>query len=276
MNGNEMRYIQEASDVNWVVPLGPSVNGLEDDLRCFSAPVSPSDERRNFPEKEDYPQAIIAHEDNPDNPWKESLPGSKDKHIIALCSGTSAVCLALIVSGAKVSDEVIYRSFTFCVSPHPVAYLDATSVFVDSKKEIWSLDPTPLEKAVRDGIAKVGKKPEIIIVVYLCGVPTKIKEVLIVVDRYDTPVVKDAVEDLGSKYERQIRGIFDEYDVLSFNGNKVITTSGDGAPICPNEEARSNVMSHVTQVREGYPYYQHGKVGLNYRVSNVCAGIGRG
>ena len=276
MSGNEMKYIQEAFDTNWVVPLGPNVNGFEDDLRRFSVSVSPSGERRNFLEKEEYPQTIMAHEDNPDNLWKESLPGLEDKRIVALCSGTSAVHLALVALGVKAGDEVICQSFTFCASSHPVTYLGATPVFVDSEKETWNLDPTLLEEAIKDRIAKTGKKPKAIIVVYLYGMPAKIKEILAVADKYDIPVVEDAAEGLGSRYEGQICGTFGEYGVLSFNGNKMITTSGGGALVCPNEEARNNVMFYATQAREGYPYYQHEKIGFNYRMSNVCAGIGRG
>lgn len=271
-----MRYIQEAFDTNWVVPLGPNVNGFEDDLRRFSVSVSPSDERRSFLEKEEYPQTIMAHEDNPDNLWKESLSRLEDKRIVALCSGTSAVHLALVALGVKAGDEVICQSFTFCASSHPVTYLGATPVFVDSEKETWNLDPVLLEEAIKDRIAKTGKKPKAIIVVYLYGMPAKIKEILAVADKYDIPVVEDAAEGLGSRYERQVCGTFGEYGVLSFNGNKMITTSGGGALVCPNEDARNDVMFYATQAREGYPYYQHEKIGFNYRMSNVCAGIGRG
>ena len=206
MSGNEMRYIQEAFDTNWVVPLGPNVNGFEDDLRRFSVSVSPSGERRNFLEKEEYPQTIMAHEDNPDNLWKESLPGLEDKRIVALCSGTSAVHLALVALGVKAGDEVICQSFTFCASSHPVTYLGATPVFVDSEKETWNLDPALLEEAIKDRIAKTGKKPKAIIVVYLYGMPAKIKEILAVADKYDIPVVEDAAEGLGSRYEGQVCG----------------------------------------------------------------------
>lgn len=271
-----MKYIQEAFDTNWVVPLGPNVNGFEDDLRRFSVSVSPSGERRNFLEKEEYPQTIMAHEDNPDNLWKESLPELKDKRIVALCSGTSAVHLSLVALGVKAGDEVICQSFTFCASSHPVTYQGAIPVFVDSEKDTWNMDPVLLEEAINDRIAKTGKKPKAIIVVYLYGMPAKIKEILAIADKYEIPVIEDAAEGMGSRYEGQVCGTFGEYGVLSFNGNKMITTSGGGALVCPNEAARNEVMFYATQAREGYPYYQHEKIGYNYRMSNVCAGIGRG
>ncbi len=276
MSGNEMKYIQEAFDTNWVVPLGPNVNGFEDDLRRFSVSVSPSGERRNFLEKEEYPQTIMAHEDNPDNLWKESLPELEDKRIVALCSGTSAVHLALVALGVKAGDEVICQSFTFCASSHPVTYLGATPVFVDSEKETWNLDPALLEEAIKDRIAKTGKKPKAIIVVYLYGMPAKIKEILAVADKYDIPLIEDAAEGLGSRYKGQVVGTFGRFGVLSFNGNKMITTSGGGALICPNEETKNRVMFFATQAREAFPYYEHEEIGYNYRLSNVCAGIGRG
>ena len=276
MSGNEMKYIQEAFDTNWVVPLGPNVNGFEDDLRRFSVSVSPSGERRNFLEKEEYPQTIMAHEDNPDNLWKESLPELEDKRIVALCSGTSAVHLALVALGVKAGDEVICQSFTFCASSHPVTYLGATPVFVDSEKETWNLDPALLEEAIKDRIAKTGKKPKAIIVVYLYGMPAKIKEILAVADKYDIPVIEDAAEGLGSRYKGQVVGTFGRFGVLSFNGNKMITTSGGGALICPDEETKNRVMFFATQAREAFPYYEHEEIGYNYRLSNVCAGIGRG
>ena len=276
MSGNEMKYIQEAFDTNWVVPLGPNVNGFEDDLKRFVTSVVNSKEKESSFRDEGYPQSILPHEDNPDNLWKDSLPNLEDKRVVALCSGTAAVHLSLIALGVKAGDEVICQSFTFCASSHPVTYLGATPVFVDSEKETWNMDPLLLEEAIKDRISKTGKKPKAIIVVYLYGMPAKIKEILAVADKYNIPVVEDAAEGLGSRYNGQVCGTFGEYGVLSFNGNKMITTSGGGALICLNEAARTDVMFYATQAREGYPYYQHEKIGYNYRLSNVCAGIGRG
>ena len=276
MSGNEMRYIQEAFDTNWVVPLGPNVNGFEDDLKRFVTSSSSSNKDEASHRNEKYPQTILPHENNPESLWRESIKGLEDKHVVALCSGTAAVHLALIALGVEAGDEVICQSFTFCASSHPVTYQGAKPVFVDSEKETWNMDPVLLEEAIKDRIAKTGKKPKAIIVVYLYGMPAKIKEILAVADRYGIPVVEDAAEGLGSRYGGQVCGTFGEYGVLSFNGNKMITTSGGGALICPNEAARNDVMFYATQAREGYPYYQHEKIGYNYRMSNVCAGIGRG
>ncbi len=237
MSGNEMKYIKEAFDTNWVVPLGPNVNAFEDDLKKFVG---------------------------------------QDKEVVALCSGTSAVHLALTELGVSAGDEVICQSFTFCASSHPVKYLGATPVFVDSEKESWNMDPQLLENAIKDRIEKTGKAPKAIILVYLYGMPAKIDEIMAIAEKYNIPVVEDAAEGLGSKYNGQVCGTFGHYGVLSFNGNKMITTSGGGALICPNAEAKNRVMFFATQAREAYPYYQHEKIGYNYRLSNVCAGIGRG
>ena len=237
MSGNEMKYIQEAFDTNWVVPLGPNVNGFEDDLKNF----------------------VGGH-----------------KEVVALCSGTSAVHLALVDAGVSQGDEVICQSFTFCASSHPVTYLGATPVFVDSEKESWNMDPDLLEEAIKDRINKTGKKPKAIILVYLYGMPAKIYEIKKIADKYEIPLIEDAAEGLGSRYDDKVCGTFGKYGVLSFNGNKMITTSGGGALICPDEETKKRVMFYATQARESYPYYQHEKIGYNYRLSNVCAGIGRG
>ena len=276
MSGNEMRYIQEAFDTNWVVPLGPNVNGFEDDLKRFVTSSSSSNKDVVSHRNEEYPQTILPHENNPESLWRDPIKGLEDKHVVVLCSGTAAVHLALIALGVEAGDEVICQSFTFCASSHPVTYQGAKPVFVDSEKETWNMDPVLLEEAIKDRIAKTGKKPKAIIVVYLYGMPAKIKEILAIADKYDIPVVEDAAEGLGSRYDGQVCGTFGEYGVLSFNGNKMITTSGGGALICPNEAARNDVMFYATQAREGYPYYQHEKIGYNYRMSNVCAGIGRG
>lgn len=237
MSGKEMQYIQEAFDTNWVVPLGPNVNGFEKDLETYVG---------------------------------------QDKKVVALSAGTAAVHLSLLALGVTAGDEVICQSFTFCASSHPVTYLGATPVFVDSEEESWNMDPTLLETAIKDRIAKTGRKPKAIIVVYLYGMPGRIDEILEIARKYDIPVVEDAAEGLGSRFDGQVVGTFGEYGVLSFNGNKMITTSGGGALICPTEAAKNRVMFFATQAREAYPYYQHEEIGYNYRMSNICAGIGRG
>lgn len=237
MSGNEMKYIQEAFDTNWVVPLGPNVNGFEKDLEEYVG---------------------------------------EEKRVVALCSGTSAVHLGLIAAGVKPGDEVIVQSFTFCASTHPITYCGATPVLVDSEKDTWNMDPELMELAIKDRIEKTGKKPAAIVPVYLYGMPAKIDEIMEIANRYGIPVVEDAAEGFGSRYKGQVCGTFGDYGVLSFNGNKMITTSGGGALICPNEEMWRRVMFFATQAREAYPYYQHEEVGYNYRMSNICAGIGRG
>ena len=237
MSGQEMKFIQEAFDTNWVVPLGPNVNGFEKDLESFMG---------------------------------------QQKRIVALSSGTAAVHLALIACGVKAGDEVIVQTFTFCASSHPITYLGAKPVFVDSESDTWNMSPELLEKAIKDRIAKTGRKPKAIVLVYLYGMPAKIDEILSVAERYDIPVVEDAAEGFGSRYDRQMVGTFGRYGVLSFNGNKMITTSGGGALICPDGESYNRVMYFATQARESYPYYQHTEIGYNYRMSNICAGIGRG
>ena len=242
--GMEQKYIKEAFDTNWVVPLGPNVNGFEDDLKKF----------------------VCSNEEG------EMIC---DKEVVALSSGTSAVHLALIACGVKPGDEVIVQSFTFCASSHPITYLGATPVFIDSERDTWNMDPKLLEKAIKDGIAK-GKKPKAIVPVYLYGMPGNITEIMDIAKRYDIPVIEDAAEGFGSRYTGQVCGTFGDYGILSFNGNKMITTSGGGALICPNKEAKETVMWLATQARESYPYYQHETIGYNYRMSNICAGIGRG
>lgn len=237
MSGNEMKYIQEAFDTNWVVPLGPNVNGFEEDLKQFVG---------------------------------------GDKEIVALSAGTAAVHLALLACGVGPGDEVLVQSFTFCASSHPVTYLGATPVFVDSEPDTWNMDPALLEQAIVDRIEKTGKKPKAIVPVYLYGMPAKIDEIMAVADKYDIPVIEDAAEGLGSRFDGKVCGTFGRYGVLSFNGNKMITTSGGGALICPDQAAKQKVMFYATQARESYPYYQHEEIGYNYRMSNICAGIGRG
>ena len=248
--GEEMKYIQEAFDTNWVVPLGPNVNAFENDLR-------------------DFVTGIKASEDN----TVESL---QKKEVVALSAGTAAVHLALIACGVSAGDEVIVQSFTFCASANPVTYLGATPVFVDSEPQTWNMDPELMETAIKDRIAKTGRKPKAIVPVALYGMPYQIDRIMEIADRYGIPVIEDAAEGFGSRYKGQVLGTFGQYGVLSFNGNKMITTSGGGALICPDMEARQKVMWLATQAREGYPYYQHEAIGYNYRMSNICAGIGRG
>ncbi len=221
MSGNEMKFIQEAFDTNWVVPLGPNVNGFEKDLEGFVG---------------------------------------ENKRVVALCSGTSAVHLGLLACGVGPGDEVLVQSFTFCASTHPITYLGATPVMIDSEPDTWNMDPDLLETAIRDRIGKTGKKPKAIVPVALYGMP----------------VVEDAAEGFGSRYKGQVLGTFGKFGVLSFNGNKMITTSGGGALICPDEAMWQKIMWYATQARESYPYYQHEAIGYNYRLSNICAGIGRG
>ena len=237
MSGKEQQYIQEAFDTNWVVPLGPNVNGFENNLKEFVG---------------------------------------EGKEVVALSAGTAAVHLALLACGVQAGDEVIVQSFTFCASSHPVTYLGATPVFVDSEEDTWNMDPVLLEEAIKDRIEKTGKAPKAIVPVYLYGMPAKLDEIMAVANKYNIPVIEDAAEGLGSKYNGQVCGTFGKFGVLSFNGNKMITTSGGGALICPNKEAKDNIMYYATQAREAYPYYQHEHIGYNYRMSNICAGIGRG
>lgn len=237
MSGNEQKYIQEAFDTNWVVPLGPNVNGFEEDLKQF-------------------------------------VDGKNE--VVALSAGTAAVHLALISCGVQAGDEVLVQSFTFCASSHPIKYLGATPVFVDSETDTWNMDPELLEKAILDRIEKTGKKPKAIVPVYLYGMPAKLDEIMAISEKYGIPVIEDAAEGFGSKYKGRTCGTFGKYGVLSFNGNKMITTSGGGALICPDAEAKKEIMFYATQAREAYPYYQHEHIGYNYRMSNICAGIGRG
>ena len=246
MSGNEMAYIQEAFDTNWVVPLGPNVNGFEADLERFV------------------------------NYTKGNAPYDLSKKVVALSAGTAAVHLALLACGVGPGDEVLVQSFTFCASSHPVTYLGATPVFVDSEPETWNMSPELLEQAIVERMRVTGKKPKAIISVYLYGMPARIREICSIAAKYDIPLIEDAAEGLGSRYDGQVCGTFGKYGVLSFNGNKMITTSGGGALICPDEEAKQKIMFYATQAREAYPYYQHEEIGYNYRMSNICAGIGRG
>lgn len=243
MSGREIDFVNEAFADNWVVPLGPNVDGFEEDLKKFVS---------------------------------DGLPAGEHKEVVALSAGTAAVHLALLACGVGPGDEVMVQSFTFCASSHPVTYLGATPVFVDSEAETWNMDPELLDKAIADRIEKTGKKPKAIVPVYLYGMPANIDAILEVAAKYDIPVVEDAAEGFGSKYRGQVCGTFGRFGVLSFNGNKMITTSGGGALVVPDEKAKKEIMYFATQARESYPYYQHTDIGYNYRMSNICAGIGRG
>lgn len=235
--GIEQKYVKEAFDTNWVVPLGPNVNAFENDLKNFV--------------------------------------GGKSE-VVALSAGTAAVHLALLACGVGVGDEVLVQSFTFCASSHPITYLGATPVFVDSEPDTWNMDPDLLEEAIKDRIAKTGKKPKAIVPVALYGMPYDCARIMKIANHYDIPVVEDAAEGFGSKFSGRVLGTFGKFGVLSFNGNKMITTSGGGALVCENAELKNKIMWYATQAREAYPYYQHEEIGYNYRMSNICAGIGRG
>lgn len=235
--GLEQKYIKEAFDTNWVVPLGPNVNAFEEDLKNYVG---------------------------------------EGREVVALSAGTAAVHLALLACGVGYGDEVIVQSFTFCASSHPITYLGATPVFVDSEKESWNMDPELLEEAIKDRIAKTGKKPKAIVPVALYGMPYQVDKIMAIAEKYDIPVIEDAAEGFGSRWEGRVIGTFGKFGVLSFNGNKMITTSGGGALVCDNVADKEKIMWYFTQAREAYPYYHHEAIGYNYRLSNVCAGIGRG
>ena len=239
MHGEEQKFVQEAFDTNWVVPLGPNVNAFEKALRDF-------------------------------------LIENGEKQVVALSAGTAALHLGLILLGVGEGDEVICQSFTFSASANPIAYQRATPVFVDSEKDTWNMDPVLLEEAIKDRLEKTGRLPKVIIPVHLYGMPGKLDEILEVAKRYDIPVLEDSAEALGSEYKGQKCGTFGEFGALSFNGNKIITTSGGGALVCPSEERAKRALFYATQAREQAPHYQHEKIGYNYRMSNICAGIGRG
>ena len=236
MSGREIDFITAALAEDWAVPLGPDCDSFEHELEKFVG---------------------------------------GNKKVAALVSGTAALHLALIACGVKPGDEVIVQSFTFCASTNPIAYIGATPVFVDSERETWNMDPELLERAITNRIKVTGKKPKAIIPVALYGMPYKIEEILRVADKYQIPVIEDAAEGFGSRYNGQVLGTFGQFGALSFNGNKMITTSGGGALICQDAETRKTIMWYATQARESYPYYQHEVVGYNYRLSNISACIGR-
>ena len=248
--GVEQKYIKKAFDDNYVVPLGPNVDQFEKELEAFVNENDPS----------------TGSETN------ENL----SKRIVALSCGTAAVHLALINCGVKAGDEVMVQSFTFCASSHPITYLGAKPVFVGSEKDSWNMDPELLEAAIIDRKAKTGKYPKAIVPVALYGMPYDCTRIMTIADKYGILVVEDAAEGFGSRYKGQVLGSFGKYGVLSFNGNKMITTSGGGALITGSDEEWNEVMRYATQYREKYPYYQHEKIGYNYRMSNICAGIGIG
>lgn len=235
--GLEQKYIQEAFDTNWVVPLGPNVNGFEADLKSF----------------------IV-----------------EDRQVVALSSGTAAIHLALIACGVQTGDEVCVQSFTFCASSNPIKYLGAKPILIDSEPHTWNMDPDLLEKAIIERKQLTDKYPKAIIPVALYGMPYDAARIIAIAEKYGIPVIEDAAEGFGSKYAGQMLGTFGNYGVLSFNGNKMITTSGGGALICKQPSDKERIMWLATQAREGYPYYQHETIGYNYRLSNICAGIGRG
>lgn len=235
--GYEQKYVKEAFDTNWVVPLGPNVTAFEELLKNFLG---------------------------------------NNHEVVALSAGTAAIHIGLILLGVQSGDEVICQSFTFCASANPITYLGATPVFVDSESDTWNISPVLLEKAIVDRIAKTGKKPKAIIPIHLYGMPAKMDEIITVADKYQIPILEDAAEALGSRYKSAYCGTLGKVAALSFNGNKMITTSGGGALICSSEERKKEAMFYATQARENFPYYQHEKIGYNYRMSNVCAGIGRG
>ena len=246
MGGREQEFIQEAFDTNWVVPLGPNVNAFEKALRDF---------------------LIGNGKLNVENVGKQ---------VVALSAGTAALHLGLILLGVGERDEVICQSFTFSASANPIADQGATPVFVDSEEDTWNMDPVLLEEAIKDRLEKTGRLPKAIIPVHLYGMPGKLDEILEVAGRYNIPVLEDSAEALGSEYKGRKCGTFGEYAALSFNGNKIITTSGGGALVCPSEERAKRALFYATQAREQAPHYQHEKIGYNYRMSNICAGIGRG
>ena len=240
--GAEQAYVKEAFDTNWVVPLGPNVNAFENELEKFV----------NV---------------DPDQPAHQ---------VVALSAGTAAVHLALKACGVGPGDEVCVQSFTFCASSHPITYLGATPVFIDSERETWNMDPELLEEAILDRKAKTGNYPKAIVPVALYGMPYDCERIMAVARKYGIPVIEDAAEGFGSKFAGRVLGTFGQFGVLSFNGNKMITTSGGDELICEDDESKNNIMSLATQARDAYPYYQHSEIGYNYRMSNICAGIGRG
>ena len=261
-DGMEQKYVKEAFDTNWVVPMGPNVTAFEQSLENFVKST--------------------------DNGQQSTAPDAK---VVCLSAGTAAVHLALIACGVQAGDEVLVQSFTFCASSHPITYLGAKPVFVGSERETWNMDPELLEKAIIDRKEKTGRYPKAIIPVALYGMPYDCERIMAIAEKYNIPVIEDAAEGMGSRFNGQVLGTFGRFGVLSFNGNKMITTSGGGALICNGASPKSSpegkdfngakedantIMWYATQARDAYPYYEHTAIGYNYRMSNVCAGIGRG
>ena len=244
-SGMEQKYVQEAFDTNWVVPMGPNVNAFEADLAAMANSMSDGSE-------------------------------PLDRKVVCLSAGTAAVHLALIACGVKAGDEVLVQSFTFCASSHPITYLGAKPVFIDSERDTWNMDPELLEKAIIERKKATGKYPKAIVPVALYGMPYDCEKIMAIAEKYGIPVIEDAAEGMGSRFDGQVLGTFGRFGVLSFNGNKMITTSGGGALICRSSEDANDIMWYATQARDAYPYYEHTAIGYNYRMSNVCAGIGRG
>lgn len=236
MGGNELKFVQEAFDTNWVAPLGPNVEGFEKDLEQYL---------------------------------------NNNSHIAALSAGTAALHIALILAGVTAGDEVICQSMTFSASANPIVYCGAIPIFIDSEESTWNMCPDTLENAIQDRISK-GKKPKAIITVHLYGMPCKIDEIQAIASKYDITLIEDAAESLGSSYKSQMTGTFGDFAILSFNGNKIITTSGGGALVCKNPETKNKAVFLSTQARDQAPHYQHSHIGFNYRMSNIVAGIGRG
>ena len=236
MGGNEKQYVDEAFSSNWIAPLGPNVTGFENDIESYL---------------------------------------SNEVHVGALSSGTSALHLGLILLDVKPGDEVLCQSMTFSASANPIVYLGAKPIFIDSEKDTWNICPEALETAIKDRIAK-GKKPKVIIAVHLYGMPYKVKEIRAIADKYEIPILEDSAEALGSSFEGQKCGTFGDISVLSFNGNKIITTSGGGAIVSKEKKHIEKAVFLSTQARDNAPHYQHSEIGYNYRMSNICAGIGRG
>ena len=236
MGGTEMKFVQEAYDTNWVAPLGPNVNGFEKDLTHYIG---------------------------------------EESRVACLSSGTAALHLALILADVQLNDEVICQSFTFSASANPITYQGANPIFIDSENDTWNMCPIYLEEAIVDRLAK-GKKPKAIILVHLYGMPAKSDEILAIANKYEITLIEDAAEALGSTFKGQKCGTFGDYGILSFNGNKIITTSGGGAIVCKNEKEKQKAIFLATQARDDAPHYQHSEIGYNYRMSNILAGIGRG
>ena len=249
--GMEQKYVKEAFDTNWVVPMGPNVNAFEKDLEDFV-------------------------NDRGDKTHNSELITHNSSTVVCLSAGTAAVHLALIACGVQAGDEVLVQSFTFCASSHPITYLGAKPVFVGSERETWNMDPELLEQAIIDRKTQTGKYPKAIIPVALYGMPYDCERIMAIADKYGIPVIEDAAEGMGSRFDGRVLGTFGRFGVLSFNGNKMITTSGGGALICQEAKDANEIMWYATQARDAYPYYEHTAIGYNYRMSNVCAGIGRG